>query len=62
MTQMNDIIAASGVVIDKSHCPQSGHLPTWHVLRKSPAKYDKEDSNRTSVAEPDKKIEIEESK
>ena len=42
MTQINDIIAASGVVVDNTHCPQSGHLPTWHMLRKTAAKYDKE--------------------
>lgn len=48
MTQINDIIAASGVVVDNTHCPQSGHLPTWHVLRKSPAKYDA-DGNITKL-------------
>lgn len=42
MPNINEIIKSSGVIVDNTHCPQSGHLPTWHILRKSPAKYDKE--------------------
>lgn len=48
MTQLDEIIKESGVIIDKSHCPATGHLPTWHILRKNPAKYDA-DGNITKL-------------
>ena len=48
MPNINDIIADAGVTIDNTHCPTTGHLPTWVQLRKTATKYDK-DGNITKL-------------
>jgi len=42
MSRLHDIIEQSGHKIDRTYCPPTGHLPTWMLLNRTPAKFDKE--------------------
>jgi putative DNA primase/helicase len=39
MSKLDNIVKQVGIIVDHSHCPESGHLPTWHLLRRTPPKY-----------------------
>lgn len=42
MSKIDVLVKQVGIIVDNTHCPESGHLPTWHMLRRTPAKYDKD--------------------
>lgn len=48
MSKILTIAESLGHKIDRSHCPASGHLDTWHKLTKNPAKFDA-DGNITKL-------------